>query len=504
MQYRIRQSSSLIPLLPVQVAIAGGSLLLVAALWTGALQSRSVFFMTTILIMVSVTVGIANWIKLTSSYFDAFLIVALSQIAFNASQFIMYGVGLLNGDDLFAQRYSISSFKEDYIAQAAALVLGSLSMYMLGGCLAIGASASRGTLPHSHSSRTLGDRGLELKFMRGFGNLCFWVGLVPYLLFKGKLVLLSIRSGYLSIYEQNPVYQDPASALSFLFEPGLVILLAHAAYTRNDVRRKGLFAIGLFIVAFTILCGRRGGGYMLLCALLLVRHRLWRALKAREIMLALLAAVVLLAFVGQIRTADDRSEAVRTSARKGAISLLKSGLDEMGSSASTIIGTLYLVPSDREFEYGMAYGSALLTIVPNVFASGKHPFAERCQLGGWLTWKLAPAIYEAGGGLGFSNIAESYLNFGPFGYLIFLPYGFILATLVRRIRETGSPRLVMAEAIMVMFLPVWARASLINIARPIFVLVVFPLVAMAILKALRRRRLYQCIATPSPRPARQT
>src|SRR5690606_29119463 len=47
-----------------------------------------------------------------------------------------------------------------------------------------------------------------------------------------------------------------------------------------------------------------------------------------------------------------------------------------------------------------------------------HPAKLKLMPGQWLTATVAPQIAELGGGLGYSFIAESYLNFGTIGFLL--------------------------------------------------------------------------------------
>ncbi len=75
---------------------------------------------------------------------------------------------------------------------------------------------------------------------------------------------------------------------------------------------------------------------------------------------------------------------------------------------------------------GRSYASALGRIVPNV---GRRVSRERRDEspGGWATMHAERWLYDHGGGIGFSGVAEPYLNFGTAGVVIlFLLLGLVV------------------------------------------------------------------------------
>src|SRR5262249_25008661 len=76
--------------------------------------------------------------------------------------------------------------------------------------------------------------------------------------------------------------------------------------------------------------------------------------------------------------------------------------------------TIDLVPGSHGHEWGVGYGYALLTVFPNLFWD-IHPTIARKLPCDWLIWQVDPYTAELGGTLGYSFIAEAYLNFGWLG-----------------------------------------------------------------------------------------
>lgn len=77
--------------------------------------------------------------------------------------------------------------------------------------------------------------------------------------------------------------------------------------------------------------------------------------------------------------------------------------------------------SEGEYKYGESYLEAFISLIP------KNLIPERPEyLTEWYARKFHKNIFEAGGGFGFSLIAETYMNFGTLGMVfigLFIGYG---------------------------------------------------------------------------------
>lgn len=93
---------------------------------------------------------------------------------------------------------------------------------------------------------------------------------------------------------------------------------------------------------------------------------------------------------------------------------LSSSIAEMGYTLVTVTHTVALVPDTRPFDLGRSYLYAAAAVLPNL-GWDVHPSVAHGLLCDWLIGIVDPVIAHSGGGLGFSFIAESYLNFGWFG-----------------------------------------------------------------------------------------
>ncbi len=101
---------------------------------------------------------------------------------------------------------------------------------------------------------------------------------------------------------------------------------------------------------------------------------------------------------------------------------------ELGGTAGILAATLQFVPQTDPYRYGLTYWYALREAVPNVSMAARQSDRDRFLKHGatqaglvtlapsdWLTYKLEPIKFYNGEGVGFSAIAEPYLNFGYLG-----------------------------------------------------------------------------------------
>jgi hypothetical protein len=94
---------------------------------------------------------------------------------------------------------------------------------------------------------------------------------------------------------------------------------------------------------------------------------------------------------------------------------------EMGTSIRPLVETLDLV-GPKDFRLGKTYWIAIKGIVPNLALRWEASSSESesdLPPNHWITAMVDPWAYKNYGGLGFSAIAEPYMNFGVPGVLFY-------------------------------------------------------------------------------------
>jgi hypothetical protein len=164
---------------------------------------------------------------------------------------------------------------------------------------------------------------------------------------------------------------------------------------------------------------------------------------------------------------------------------------ETGGSIETVAHTVDLVPSAHAFERGVGYLYAALTAFPSLFWD-RHPTYARGLPSAWLIETVDPAAAQQGNGLGYSFIAEAFLNFGYAGVaLIGLLVGFAVVRLTRWTESGDIDVRVAVVAALLPYLLVCARAEAAVLVRPA--------VWYALLPYLLYRRLSRRLATDASR-----
>jgi hypothetical protein len=140
-------------------------------------------------------------------------------------------------------------------------------------------------------------------------------------------------------------------------------------------------------------------------------------------------------------------------------------VEEMGSSIESVAYTVELVPSYRTYDLGVGFAYALFTVVPSLFWS-RHPSTARGTPSMWLTQTVDPYTADEGGNLGFSFVADAYLNFGAPGVPLFaLLMGFAIGRLSRW--AEGSAARLATVATFIPYLLFSARAEMDILPRPL-------------------------------------
>lgn len=412
-----------------------------------------------------VFVGIAGWslIAVRRQWGDLF----------NPWGMFLIACVMFNGGHIVLQALSISvydpyapSFSEHIYAQVYLLVTISTIALLVGGLCAGKPSSGPSLRPEGRR----GEQRTRLLWLVGWGMvlLAAW----PTAASIGEGIKTVMAEGYLSLYSRTAETGMDAAGhkLAALLVPGLMFVLAGSQKERMWGRRVSLIILALSSGGL-LFQGFRGAAVMPVLAYGWLWHKTVRPLRPGVVMAGgAILLLVVFPIVKQMRNLSgpdrlslDRLVEEYVSIDNPAVAIV----NEMGRSMNTIGYSLELVPGEREYDYGMGYLYSALTIVPNIGAD-LHPAAKKVQYGKWLTAQVNPWLADRGGGVGFSFVAEAYVNFGWAGAPLFIMLvGFLLAQLLNwSIRDNDAGRLAVMAAFMA-FLLMYARGEFISIVRPL-------------------------------------
>jgi oligosaccharide repeat unit polymerase len=303
------------------------------------------------------------------------------------------------------------------------------------------------------------------------GLLLILISIVPVFLELREDLGAVLNGGYFGLYQREVRTNIDAwqSILAQFMLPG-TLLLAAASRNQRFLRRFSFFIVTAYALSFMFL-GYRGAAGATIAAFGWVWHTRVRKLP----LYPSLAAGILVVFVlfPMIRSHRSTSGDDRLSLKAFANTLEDydnpaiASMSEMGGTMSTIAYTLDLVPGDREFEYGQSYLFAALTVVPNIFGTPLHPAIEHGRAADWLVRTVHYEDAASGGGLGYSFVAESYLNFGWMGPLVMIAMGFLIAAAECFAARSASPAAATLMGVILYCALIYARSETSTIVRPI-------------------------------------
>jgi oligosaccharide repeat unit polymerase len=407
-------------------------------------------------------------------------LVFLSALLFNGGQALLEVFGL-NPDGILD-----GQFDSALIVRVLRLVLGGLAGLHCGAVIAL--YRSRGERRRAPSA----EPHSRLVAVRTIGWCLLALSVVPNVLALRDAFWTVQSSGYLALFQQAVQPAGFASAPLIIAEfvaPGIFLLLA--AGRRLEVRTAA--AVLLVYAAIALFLGLRGSAVVPLVAAAWLWDRCGRRLPRSFLVVigvALLIAVFPLVRETRVAPGKERSSASYLAKSYSEIeNPLVSTLSEMGKSMITIAFTLELVPRERAYDMGGTYAYGLLTVMPSLFWD-RHPAVVHGVPSSWLVETVDPYLAAQGGGIGYSFIAEEFLNFGALGPpLISLLIGYLFGRFCLWAERGSAARL----AVMASFLPhllFFARGDFSDLPRALVWYGLGPYAACLLLeRSLRTREL---------------
>lgn len=351
--------------------------------------------------LIQLIVSLWSWRKLNKDIISPYIFFLIIIYAFTFGQSILYAFNYVSVQRDILGMYGIT-IQEIFDAQYVTLIF--LAFFHLGALLVVKKGDSNNVVLKAEKNYYI---------IRRLGWVLFIVSVVPYFFRLLTLVYTSMTYGYGALYEDV--------SLSFLdriimfigsyFIPSIICLFI--GYFKNRKVQYFLFFILFFAIILSLFTGSRSGAVIMMSLLILLRHYAIKKIKKIEIAIIFFASVFilsLLSIIAQTRGDDNRSvdsilkhEATDNAALET--------LAEMGGSMTTLIWTKNFVPSDEGYKLGTTYLYSLSILIPNLGFWEVRP--TKLNMSNWLTDKMSLSY-----GTGYSIIAEAYINFGNFGWII--------------------------------------------------------------------------------------
>jgi oligosaccharide repeat unit polymerase len=415
------------------------------------------------------------------SWFEPYSLFLLSATLFNGGQAILEVFqitpnGVLRG--AFSTQLTVSSLY---------LVTLSLASLHCGALVALGRHSNR-PVPADQDTESSFE---QLRGARYIGYSCLAVSLVPISIVLQDILTTSMAQGYGGLFDRSKQGIDAVLlVLAGFVIPGTMFLVAGS---RGKTIPALIATCLIMVYAGTLLAaGSRGPAAMAIISFGWLYERSIRRLPR----LALLGLGISLLFafgvVGTIRNTPGFSQDRLVGQAFGSEdNPLISAVSEMGGSLATVAHTIRLFPEIRPFDGGASYAFALSTIIPNV-GWDVHPAIAHGLLSDWLINTVDPAAARAGGGLGYSFIAEAYANFGWYGITPLMMFlGYLLTKLFRWGTDTTHPAQLAFIATFLACVLVLARGESGIVVRGLVWYALLPYLAVLMLLNKKTRRSFR-------------
>lgn len=470
---------------------------------TLGLSVESMIYFCSVFLVVVFVWSLWSWYALTKSLFDPYVMFLIAAMLFNGGHAFLRILhldegGVLEGGFISALH---GAFSSEIALKTLFLVTLGLVAFHTGGLLSVPAYR-RDLLKGKTIAESTPQTAYALRLI-GWGLLA--ISLVPACLFLKDSIALASTSGYFATMAGDRVYGLAAALekLAAFIVPATLFLLAGSKDHRFNITLSTLTMLGYSLALLFV--GARHGAVMSLCAYAWVYHRSIRPLpKALLLGAGTLGLFVVMPLVRAFRddvVGEDRfSPTALFNAYLSIENPIAFLLAETGNSMRTVAYTVDSVPVYRDFDLGESYLYALSTIIPNLFWE-VHPALAHGTLSQWLFQMAAPTMAdEVGGffGLGFSFIAEAYLNFGWYGAPLALGImGFLLGRLVLWADTSSDPaRVAMVGAFAAFFL-IYARAESHQVFRDLVWYSLIPYAGVCGLRLFMRPKPYEARDIPA-------
>lgn len=439
-----------------------------------------IYFLSVLLIPLFIW-SVWSWKTLTKRLFDPYVIFLLSATLFNGGQAFLEAFKL-NKDGILDGKFS-----SETVLKALLLVLIGLSSLHLGALIST-IKIERG-FANINTKRKTNLPSLEDIRWVGWGLL--FISIIPAFFLLKDAVSDVMAYGYFALFQQEAQTGFAATnrVLAAFLVPAALFLLAGSKGRRITIALSGTLILSYSFIHF--LLGSRGWATMPLIAFLWLWHRCIGSIP-RVALLVIAGGLLFIVFplvkdIRNIAGEDRLSFLVLIEAFSSIDNPVIAIISEIGGSMGTIAYTLELVPDIRRFDVGEGYLYSLLTIVPNVFWE-IHPTVARGLAGEWLVETVDPIQALLGGGLGFSFIAEAYLNFGWVGVPITAAViGFLFGKLVLWADRCCNPgRWAMIASFLAFFL-FFARSETAHVIRPLVWYSFIPYASIYLLRDFRNK-----------------
>jgi hypothetical protein len=311
------------------------------------------------------------------------------------------------------------------LSHAIALIVYSIISYQVGILAAVGVGGAE------KKSLAVGAREIENQHIFVAGSFLFLAGLVGFIV---GLIRLDPVGYYRMSYSET--YRLRAESDPRLFGLGLIIVFIGLSLSVAGASRRQLritLSCAGFWVTFLFYLGFRGPA--LIAGLIVYAAVIKKGIRVPAWIPSLVVGLALIA-VPLMRFSREQPLNERSLPNSLSEFNILDTPAEMGASIRPLVETVDLI-APTNYRLVRTYLVGIKAIAPNLALRWEAPSGESVDdlpPAHWITAIVDPWTYKNYGGMGFSAIAEPYMNFGTVGVVI---YFVVLAFLLVRLEQAS-------------------------------------------------------------------
>lgn len=360
------------------------------------------------------------WHRLTRCWLDSYIIFIIALYAFTLGHAFLDPFDAVTDKFNLITSWNITPYQ--YL-QAEYISLVFLLWFHFGAIVG-----------YRNKKRDLHDSNIifEIRAIKYIGTFTFIFSFPFYVYSIINRINIVLAYGYIGLYDESLLEFGGVAALarliSDLYVPSIICLLTYVELTKR-------YRMPLYFFAFFTVCippfflGARTNA-VVMCGIIFLIYYFYNKITKKQLLISvsiiylLLLSLVFVRYSRQLQEINDAAEVVETINGTEDSNVLASMLSEMGWSMYPIVKTIEIKKYQNEnYLYGSSILWGITTVFPNLFWD-VHPARTHADMSNWITKKLGFSY-----GIGYSIVAESYANFGIFGFILMFLLSFFFMKL---------------------------------------------------------------------------
>lgn len=400
------------------------------------------------------------WIRITGEILSPFYIMFVVIYVFCMGQTICWAFGLDMGE-MDLQKY-VPHLDKHYLGDGLLYTLNGIVLFMLGALMAYNPNGSKNTV---QTKKNL----IDYAAIKNLSTVILIVSIPCVLINLWNILPSVILGGYSELYTELNSYSKTGQFVPLIagWFP-IALLMKYAVYCEERPQISKISAGVLWgYIIINLYIGGRSGAVMMVLAFFITKQYLGNPIRKNMVIPGVIGGYAFLGVlnaIADIRLNTNRSVVDIFSAFiTTGTSVLSDFIGELGWSMSSLVWTMQLIGDT--YRKGSSYLYAFTAIIPNLGFWSIHPATIYSNLGGWMQKELGRTT-----GLGYTFVAETYINFSWLGLVVMLLFGYIASFMLTKVNKENAKLNIKTTFIIIMFftsvLKSFVRSSFSSIMRP--------------------------------------